>query len=163
MSLLNKGLNFIPTARDLSHKELVKVFNTFIANLRRSNLAPPAQIITTNKLPIFTPQKCTTNPTSYERKALTNVKNNKNIVINFGDQGSSIVIHNRRDYVKNNEDHLQDPLIYVQLEGDPTGHLTKQISSLLNQFKSEGFLTEMYRFCLPPKNVQRFYSLLKIL
>ena len=98
------------------------------------------------------------NLTKCELNALTKLKNNKDIVINQGDKGSSIVIQNRWDYIKNNEDHLQDPLTYTQLEGDPTGHLCEQNTSCSNQTAS--LLTRCSISACHP--LARFYSLLKV-
>ena len=154
-SLLSKGLKFIPTARDISRKELLSGFDAFRTKFWRSNNTIPTETTTTTKSPFFrapqntlhTPtyllpplteglldeirqdlwdlptQTIDPNLTKQERAALIALKNNKDIVINHGDKGSSIVIQNRWDYIKNNEDHLQDPLAYTQLEGDPTGAL----------------------------------------
>ena len=195
-SLLRKGLNYIPTARDLSRNELFNGFDALRTTLRKSNDTTPTETTKTRKSPFFKPSKTTIHAQTYlppfteglldelredlahlptlnaqpnlskqEWNALTRLKNDKNIVINNGDKGSSIVLQNRKDYIKNNEDHLSDTFTYTPLDGDPTGHLVKQITTLLNDFKSKGFLTEeMYKFCLPPKLVRlaRFYSLLKI-
>ena len=70
--------------------------------------------------------------TKQQYAALTNLANNP-------DKMSSIVIQNRWDYIKHNEDHLNDPLTYTRLESDPTEHLCHQINLVLNQLKSEGF------------------------
>ena len=193
--MLRKGLSFIPMARDISRTELLSGFDAFRAKLRRSNDTIPAKKTTNSffpKTPLKFPHKPTIylpplaegildeirldlynlptqqtvpNLSKNERAALAKLKKNKNLVINHADKGSSIVIQNRWDYIKYNEDHLQDPLTYTRLDGDPTRHLCEQISSLLAQFKSQGFLSEeMYRFCLPPEHARlaRFYSLLKI-
>ena len=87
-----------------------------------------------------------------KRKALITLKNNKDLIINSADKVSKIVVvQNRSDYITQNLEHLNDTITYLQLVGDPTEHMCKQIKSVLMKFKSEGYLSNpMHEFCLPP-------------
>ena len=55
-----------------------------------------------------------------ERKAIHEFKIGKDLVINKADKGSTIVVQNRTDYIKTALEHLNDPVIYMVLDDDPT-------------------------------------------
>ena len=71
-----------------------------------------SQIPSTHNLP--------PNLTPSERKAVWEVKNDKDLIINKADKGSTIVVQNRTDYTNAALEHLNDPNIYIELDGDPT-------------------------------------------
>ena len=52
-----------------------------------------------------------------ERKALRELKCNTDLVINEADKGSTIVVQNRTDYIKDALEHLNDPNTYKELDG----------------------------------------------
>jgi len=100
-----------------------------------------------------------------ERIALKELTNNKNLVINKADKGSTIVVQDRSNNIADGLLHLSDTSTYTPLSGDPTTHLCKEIKSLLNDLKKKGYLTDyMAKFCMPPDNAKlaRLYFLKKI-
>ena len=64
-----------------------------------------SQIPTTDNLP--------PNLSRRERKALLELKCDKDLVINKADKGSTIVVQNRTDYIKTALEHLNDPVTYM--------------------------------------------------
>ena len=70
-------------------------------------------------------QKPRHNLTKQERIALRNLTNNNQIVINKADKGSTVVIQNKTDYIKEALKHLCDPKVYRKLNSDTTS-LTKK-------------------------------------
>jgi len=116
-----------------------------------------SRIPTTDKIPY--------NLSSEERKALRELKCNTDLVLNKADKGSTIVVQNKADYIKDALEHLDDPNTYKELDGDPTSSICRGINQLLNNFYSEGLLNKkMVDFCLPPKKTRlaRLYFLKKL-
>ena len=75
------------------------------------------------------------------------------------------MVQNRTDYIKTALEHLNDPVTYMVLDGDPTLAICSNINRLLKNFHNKGLLNkDMVAFCSPPKKVRpaRFYLLNKI-
>ena len=105
------------------------------------------------------------NLTPSERKALRELKNDKDLIINKADKGSTIVVQNRTDYINAALEHLNDPNTYMELDGDPTRIICSEIDLLLKDFHKKGLLDkDMVDFCSPPKKARpaRLYFLKKI-
>ena len=74
-------------------------------------------------LPVFE-QKPQDNLTKQQRIALRKLTENDEIIINKADKGSTVVIQNKTDYIKEAMKHLCDPRVYRKLNTDTTS-LTK--------------------------------------
>ena len=59
------------------------------------------------------------NLTSKERQVLHDLKNDKNNVIKGADKGSTVVVWDREDYIKEAEKQLGDSDVYEEVPGDP--------------------------------------------
>jgi len=74
------------------------------------------------------------------------------------------VVQNRSDYVRDGLDHLQDPVTYRELSGDPTNSLCNNITPDLY---NDGLLNKesinLCNLCAPPENARlvRLYFLKK--
>ena len=113
---------------------------------------------------ITTMDKITYNLTLKERKALWELKCNSDLVINKADKGSTIVVQDRADYVRDALEHLNDPNAYKELDGDPTNSICCGINQVLQKLHSERLLDKtMVDFCSPPKKARlaRLYFLKK--
>ena len=55
-----------------------------------------------------------------ERRALRELICDKDLVINKANKGSTIVVQNRADCIQAALEHLNDPVTYRKLDGDPT-------------------------------------------
>ena len=100
-----------------------------------------------------------------ERKALRELKCNTDLVINQADKGSTIVVQNRADYIKDALQHLNDPNTYRMLDGNPTSDICQGIMTLLQDFSNKGLLdNNTVAFCSPPNKARlaRLYFLRKI-
>ena len=63
------------------------------------------------------------------------------------------MVQNRSDYVRDGLDHLQDPITYRELSGDPTNSLCNNITKFLLDRYNDGLLSKEYiNLCTPPEN-----------
>ena len=72
------------------------------------------------------------------------------------------MVQNRTDYIKTALEHLNDPVTYMVLDGDPTSAIYSGINCLLKNFRNKGLLNkDMVAFCSPPKKARpaRLYLL----
>ena len=67
-----------------------------------------------------------------EHTALRELKSNTDLVINKADKGSTIVVQNRADYIKDAFEHLNDPITYKELDVDPTRSICFGINRFLH-------------------------------
>ena len=105
------------------------------------------------------------NLTRKERQALKELVDNHTLIINKADKGSTIVVRNRTDYIKEGLEHLSDPNTYIQLERDYTRDVNQIIRNTLHNLKIKGLLSpNMADFCMPPPQVRTacIYFLKKI-
>jgi hypothetical protein len=93
----------------------------------------------------------TTCITKAERLAIQQLRNNKQIVINKADKGSTIVVVNRDDYIEDGLKHLDNPSVYRKLKTDAT-HLTHhKILSFLSTLKIQRWMPWQFsKYCTPP-------------
>ena len=67
------------------------------------------------------------NLTRKERFALRDLINNPQIIINKVDKGSTIVVEDRDEYIRNAMLHLNDPNVYKSLHNDISPTLKETI------------------------------------
>ena len=104
------------------------------------------------------------NLTRKERIALRDLIKNPHIVINKADKGSTIVVEDREDYIRNAMSHLNDPTVYTPLSEDISSTLKQLIIQKLKLLKSKGLIKQTwFEFCKPPENTRtsRLYFLKK--
>ena len=105
------------------------------------------------------------NLTRNERQALRELTDNRQLIINKADKGSTIVVRSRTDYIKEGLEHLADPNTYIQLERDYTPDVNQIIKNTLHNLKTKELLSpKMADFCMPPPQVRTacIYFLKKI-
>ena len=93
-----------------------------------------------------------TNLTKREKRAIGELKKNPHIVIKKADKGSSIVIMNRDDYIKEAETQLSDDKYYVETSRDLTNDFHETIQSMVNECESNGHIRPEIANCLRFKN-----------
>ena len=71
-------------------------------------------------------KKTQDNLTKEQRKGLTELCNNKNIVIKKADKGSAVVVMNTTDYLREGYRQLSDPTFYTPLKNDPTKRVSEK-------------------------------------
>ena len=64
-----------------------------------------------------------------ERKALQELKCNTDLIINKAGKGSTIVVQNKADYIKDALQHLNDPSTSRVLDGDPTSNICNALET----------------------------------
>ena len=94
---------------------------------------------------------------------LYNLKNGKNIVIKSADKGSTVVVWDRDDYIKEAEKQLGDKYIYKEVCNDP-GPLPSTIHEAIAKIRKRGDLTAdtIKYFMVKDPKFARFYLLPKI-
>jgi len=66
--------------------------------------------------------------------------NDHNIIINKADNGSTIVLRHRDDYIREGLEHLSDTNTYLPLTDDYTNVVTSILTGKINQLKNDGLL-----------------------
>ncbi|GAA6102481.1 uncharacterized protein LOC114849825, partial [Tachysurus ichikawai] len=100
-----------------------------------------------------------------ERRALIQLKSNRNVVIKPADKGSAVVIMDRAAYVREAHRQLHQPQYYQklnQLLSDTTG---PEVRKILTKLKEEGFINRrqlLYLIGPDSPRQRRFYLLPKI-
>ena len=154
--------------KTISEKPLKKKLQTIKPRQHYASYTDLEGVLEEIKLEIShipTADKIPYNLSREERKALRELKGFTDLVINKADKGSTIVVQNRTDYIKDAYEHLNGPNTYIKLDGDPTISICRGIIQLLNKFYSEGLLNKkMVDFCSPPLKARlaRLYFLKKI-
>jgi hypothetical protein len=73
------------------------------------------------------------NLTKLEKHAMQTLKHNTNIVIKPADKGSSVVIQNKTDYIKEGLRQLGDTKFYVEVPTDLTDQHNKEVDLLIDR------------------------------
>ena len=82
------------------------------------------------------------NITLGERKGLKDLSRNDKIVIKKADKGSSIVIMDREDYVKEGLSQLENPKFYCEKSENLTAYYNKIICDFLQNMLKHGEITK---------------------
>jgi hypothetical protein len=104
------------------------------------------------------------NLTPGERKAMENLAKDDSIVIKGADKGASVVLWDRKDYLKEGFRQLSDRLFYRELEVDPTEQYRKEIQNVVEDLYQSGEIDDSVKLYLTDKSCKasRFYLLPKI-
>ena len=164
ISLLSKGLRFIPTPTSINFAEIKEDLEKFGRNLRLKWYFRDSEENFSYDLfkpkSTFNPRKVDAsieiylsrleeelenisnnyksgfnNLTSDERKALYSLKNDKSIIIKGADKGSAVIVWDREDYIKEADSQLGDASVYEEITADPLPALKRVIQSSLRKIK----------------------------
>ncbi|CAN2387690.1 Reverse transcriptase (RNA-dependent DNA polymerase), partial [Pristimantis euphronides] len=102
----------------------------------------------------------TSNINLKERKALKNLKNNKEIIIKPADKGGAIVLTDTSDYIKEADRQLNDTRYYTKLEHDPTPNYMRELRRIIRNLSVEP--TKLLAMIPENPRVGIFYLLPKI-
>ncbi|CAH2329431.1 Hypothetical predicted protein, partial [Pelobates cultripes] len=87
-------------------------------------------------------------PTSYkdnltliERRALTELSRESNLVIKSSDKGGNIVLMDKNNYIEMCMEHLENTDIYRCLSTDPTIEYLTELRSILETAETEGVIS----------------------
>ena len=191
MSLLSKGLNFIPTSNTIDKAKLKTELEAFGRILRLKwhfrneanefhldQFKPKSSLNPRNKdsaieiyissleeklIKLEIPKDKYNNLTSKERQALYYLKNDKKIVIKGADKGSAVVVWDREDYIKEEEKQLGVSDAYEEVSDDPEP-LISTIHKIIKTISKRGDLKKgsIKYFEVKDPKFPRFYLLPKI-
>ena len=82
------------------------------------------------------------NLTKWERNTLYSLRDDPFIIIKEGDKGSSVVVWNREDYLREANSQLSDEGVYQEVKGDAEGPLLKVIKSVLRKIRNRGDISD---------------------
>lgn len=86
-----------------------------------------------------------------ERKAITNLTNNDNIIIRSADKGGSIVIQNRDAYMQEANNILYDTKYYSILTTDPSKNNILEYNDLIKTAYTDNTITKKRIWVSLPK------------
>ena len=195
INILSRGLKFIPTpVTNTGHvrEELLKDFNAFARRMRlqyifhgkdkeqhpfhvKSDWEPPVQpsvaletYLEEVKLQLanintITP---TNNLPKREQLAIKQLRQNPDINIKRADEGSSTVVLNKEDKIKEGQIQLDDRENYKPLETPMVVETSRRVKKLIDKLYKEKHIDEMTRRWLSltpnPPRIPQFYTLPKI-
>ena len=189
MSILEKGMKFTPTPLNANNQEIKDDRAEFTRRVRlveyfhgcddkdeslvrnKSHFLPPKNrnealdqfINNVESIPL---DKSSTKPKSniskYERKAITTLTSDKNIIIKEADKGGGIVIMNTDHYKTMSENIISDKSFYETLPDNPERNVRLNYNKLLKKYSN--CLTDKERVYLQDFEVKdsQFYGLPKI-
>ena len=148
ISLLSKGLKFVPTANKIDRARLKTELEEYGRKLRLmrhfrndekpfpyEKFRPKSTFNPRNKdtvietylssleerlLDIDISSKRFNNLTKEERNALYNLRDDPTIIIKGADKGSAVVVWDREDYLKEASKQLEDKDVYEEVQNDPS-------------------------------------------
>ena len=104
------------------------------------------------------------NLTRLEKQCLAELQSRSDIIIKPADKGSSVVLQNREDYIKEGVRQLNDTKFYRKTDTDLTASHSEQITRTLQQMQDLGEIsTKCFKYLTGFKpRTARFYMLPKI-
>lgn len=184
-SILEKGLSFSPTPFNFDKFDILRSFNDFFRQIKFSALYTNNKDSSTdvkNKedciefyqncvladisklLPKYNKQQQKPNLSESEKRALSELKRNKDIIIKKADKGGAVVILNRIDYINEAMRQLNDDKSYKKLDEDPSNYVFTKINKILKNLENQNLITKNIYNKLKCKDpsIGRFYLLPKI-
>ena len=191
ISLLSKGLKFVPTPNNLNRAVLKEELESFGRRLRLMwhyrNEEGGGEINIFRKKSTFNPKgkdaaiemylsrleeeilaldtKLTySNITREEKQALNDLRNDTSIIIKGADKGSAVVVWDRDDYLKEAEKQLSDKDVYEEVTGDYISPLINKIKYHITNVRLRGDVNSetLEYFMVNNPRIGRFYLLPKI-
>lgn len=195
IAVLSKGLSFIPAPKSVDKNTIstslknferkVKLNYFFYENdcnhkeqvpfVEKSTWVPPDAKISNkvhdvladlnNKFDNITITKDKSNLTFPQINALKNLKNKKHLVIKKADKGSSCVVMDKINYVKEAERQLNNETFYKKIEEPIYPETSKKYRSILTSMMNKSIISPQQASYLMPKDnprPRRFYLLPKI-
>ena len=190
ISLLSKGLNFVPTCNNLCKTKLKMELEAFGRRLclkwhfrnenkdvHRDMFKPKSKVNPRNKdgaielylssleeklMKVEVPKDKFNNLTKSERKAFYDLKNDKNMEIKSADKSAAVVVWVREDCIIQAEKQLGDKEVYEEVSKD-TAPLLKTTNAVITKIRKRGDLKRdnLDYFIMKDPKFARFYLLHK--
>lgn len=191
-SILKKGLNFVPTPKQINHTPFLKAASDFGRRIKlirhfhynpihrepftpKSNWTPSddrvpndiSKLISDMEndirgLPIF-PSKQNLN--IQEREAIKSLKQNSKLIIKQADKGSATVLMDKENYIFECNRLLSNNNHYQQIDEPRQPELSQKITTILQEMNQQCLISDkQFEYLKPPSNPRprRFYTLPKI-
>ncbi|XP_039892768.1 uncharacterized protein LOC120736595 [Simochromis diagramma] len=161
-NILVKGLNFAVTLRQIPLVELITATETAIRN---NNIAEveAEQLRTKVSACLSNAKPPTSNITMEERKALTTLSDDNNIIILPADKGRCTVLLNQKDYYKKILSLLSDENTNEPLKRDPGSGYRKRAIDCLKQLEQDKAIDRTsYHRLYPGESTPSLYGSPKI-
>jgi len=197
VTLLSKGLKFIPKPSHSNNSELTKSFEDYSRRIKladffeirpspdqdpkstlfteKSTWIPPDHNIRSDILKSLNTleeelsdipiKNVNSNLTKIEQKAIKSLKQNGEIVIKSADKGSSVVILDKSDYLKEGHRQLSNPVHYKKLTQPVHPMVSNKVNKILNDLKKKKTINnKQFNYLQVPTNPRnrRLYLLPKI-
>ena len=191
ISLLSKGLKFVPTPRHINKAKIKEELEIFGRKLRLMwHFRNDEREFTTNlfkKKSKFNPRNKDpvieiylsrledeimslqdnlryNNLTKGERNAMFALRDDTSIIIKEADKGSGVVVWDRDDYLQEAENQLKDKEVYKELKGDVESPIIKIVKNAISKVHKRRDISEetLDYFLVNNPKVGRFYLLPKI-
>ena len=161
ISVLQRGLNFSVTPRNIPKASMVASIESGIRNLPDSSKSIIRSQVA-NILRSAKPPRC--NLSADEINALRTLKKDSSIVIQPADKGNATVIMDRSSYEEKLDSLLSDNSIYEKLKRDPTKCTERNMNRMLLRLKNEGKFPDAVYYKLRSTDAvcSRIYGLPKI-
>ncbi|KAG8224978.1 hypothetical protein J437_LFUL003356, partial [Ladona fulva] len=155
-SILSKGLNFAPSPSTIPYRDYIGGIEQAVRYLPKETADEIREQVGQALKKAKPPRS---NIKRAERTAITNLRNNPDILALPADKGNATVIIRSEDYHKKILDILTDPS-YAELKKDPTDSILRKTSALI---RKSSIPTELHKTLLPQAPVPpRLYGLPKI-
>ena len=191
ISLLSKGLKFVPTANKIDQAKLKRELEEYGRKLRlmwhfrnderpfcKDRFKPKSTFNPRNKdagietylscleerlLDIDIPSKRFNNLTKDERNAMYSLKDDKSIIIEGADKGAVVIVWDHEDYLKEASKQLEDKEVYLEVPNDSSA-LVSTILKFLEKIRKRGDLSQdtLNYFLVKDPKFARFYLLPKV-
>uniref|UniRef100_A0A5S6QBT5 Reverse transcriptase domain-containing protein n=1 Tax=Trichuris muris TaxID=70415 RepID=A0A5S6QBT5_TRIMR len=132
--VLAKGLNFVPTPKEPPVLDIIASVEHSLRSMEPTAAAHIKGAI--NNTLSSHRRKVTPNMTGLERRTLSELRRNDNIIITKSDKGNVVVLMDRSTYDQKISTLLSNN-IYKPIRFDPTDTIRRTLSTLLNNFAME--------------------------
>ncbi|XP_066263270.1 uncharacterized protein [Branchiostoma lanceolatum] len=161
--LLGKGLNFALTVTKIPTDDLIICTEQACRILKEDSAdadelrAKTVDMIKKAKLP-------PSNISHEEKEALSDLRQDKTVIILPADKGRATVVMNRKDYEQKASQLLGDVNTYTELKKDPTSQYKKDLIAILQNLEKKGAISHILKLKLHPtsEDTPKFYGLPKI-
>ena len=154
VSLLSKGLQFVPTPKNINLSKIKEELEIFGRKLRLLEILALQKNFNSKY----------SNLTKEERNAIYSLRDGNTIIIKEADKGSGIVVWDWKDYLAEAKKQLDDKEVYQEVRGDIESPLIKIIKRVLGNIRNRRDISDetLDYFLVNNPKLGRFYLLPKI-
>ena len=158
--LLSLGLTFIPNPRhdsfdpddlvadfDSLYSKYIKTYGASLSKQPHSLVSDVCDDIVEH-LCTTSSRKIKSNLPNHLRRALSNLRDNKDIIVTKADKGDVCVVMDVDHYLRLAWAHLSDGNTYNVLENDPTQHIVSTFNTYIQQCLQDGVIDKHTFTCL---------------